>query len=425
MSSRLSMLLIIALNCRLLFAQDTADASADRLPNVAAVVTVYYHNSHADVLVSRILEGENLDGNSRRPRLKLASLYVDQTFEQPPHRKDKSRELAARHGVRLSPTITDALTLGTGKLAVDAILLIAEHGDYPVSDTGQTVFPKRRFFDEIAKVCTASKRGVPLFCDKHLADTWADAKANYDTAQRLKMPLMAGSSLPVLWREPPADVPRGAKLKQIVATSYHTLDAYGFHALELVQSLAEQRAGGETGIAAVQCLTGDEVWKAEARGVYDRKLLDAALRHLKFLKIPAGKRVEDLAKEPVLWVIDYRDGLRANIFTLNGAVGDWCAAWSYADSDRIDSTRFQPQELRPFGHFSLQMQGIEQLFHTGRPAWPVERTLITSGLLDELLISKKHGGLRRETPNLAIRYQSDWRWREPPPMTPERPLTEQ
>lgn len=304
-------------------------------------------------------------------------------------------------------------------------MLVAEHGDYPTSDTGQTIFPKRRFFDETVKVFETSGRGVPVFCDKHLADNWTDAKMIYEAAQRLKIPLMAGSSLPVLWRVPVRDVPRGAKLKQIIGTSYHTLDAYGFHALEMVQCLAEQRAGAETGVAAVQCLTGDKVWEAELRGVYDRKLLDRALTHLKFTKIPVGKRVEELVKEPVLWIIDYRDGLRANVFTFNGAVGDWCAAWSYADSDSVDSTHFQTQEYRPLGHFGLQLTGIEQMFHTGSPAWPVERTLLTSGVLDELLISKRQGGTRRETPNLAIRYQSDWRWKEPPPMPPDRPLDKQ
>ncbi len=421
MTARCCGLLIGVLSGLPLFAQETKTPS-DRVPTVAAIVTAYYHNSHADVLVGRLLQGENLDDKEPRPKLKLVSLYVDQYLDAPPHRLDRSRDLASKHRFRVSPTITDALTLGTGKLAVDAIMLVAEHGDYPTSATGQTVYPKRRFFDEIVKVCESSDHVVPLFFDKHLADNWSDAKANYDAARRLKMPLMAGSCIPLTWRRPAVDVPRGAKLKQIVATSFHTLDAYGFHALETVQSLAEQRAGGETGIAAVQCLTGDEVWKAESRGVYDRKLLNVALTHLKFIKIPAGKRVEDLAVDPVLWVIDYRDGLRANIFTLNGALGDWTAAWSYSDSDKIDSTLFESQESRPLGHFGLQLHGIERMFHTGQPTWPAERTLLTSGLLDELLLSKRQGGPRRETPHLAIAYSPHWRWREPPPMPPGRPL---
>ena len=217
---------------------------------------------------------------------------------------------------------------------MDGVLLIAEHGNYPVSDTGQVVYPKRRMFEQIAATFRASGRSAPVFIDKHLADNWTDAKWIYDTAKELNAPLMAGSSLPVLWRYPPDDVRRGAKLKEIVAVSYHTLDAYGFHALEIVQALAERRAGGETGVASVQCLTGKAVWEAEKSGVYDRRLLDDALSRLKERPLPPGKKIEELVSEPVLFVINYRDGLRANVFTLNHAVGEWAAAWRYAGHEK-------------------------------------------------------------------------------------------
>ena len=178
-----------------------------------------------------------------------------------------------------------------------------------------------------------------MFIDKHLADNWTDAKWIYDTAKELNAPLMAGSSLPVLWRYPPDDVRRGAKLQEIVAVSYHTLDAYGFHALEIVQALAERRAGGETGVASVQCLTGKAVWEAEKSGVYDRRLLDEALSRLKERPLPPGKKIEELVTEPVLFVIHYRDGLRANVFTLNHAVGEWAAAWRYAGHEKSNEKK--------------------------------------------------------------------------------------
>lgn len=70
------------------------------------------------------------------------------------------------------------------------------------------------------------------------------------------------------------------------------------------------------------------------------------------------------------------------------------------------------------------MKGIERLMHTGRSPWPVERTLLTTGLLDLLLVSKRDGGQRLETPQLHIEYQTDWDWHEPPPPPPNRPLQE-
>ena len=384
--------------------------------SIAAVVTTYFHNSHADVIVSRLLEGYTLDGQGERPDLKLVSLYTDQVPAN-----DKSQKLAARYGFKIYPTVAEALTLGTGKLAVDGVLLVAEHGDYPRSPTGQIVYPKRRLFDQIAGVFRTSGRAVPVFCDKHLADNWQDAKWLYDTAKELGAPLMAGSSLPVLWRYPPVDVERGAKLREIVGVSYHTLDAYGFHGLEMLQVLAERRAGGETGIQAVTCITGDAVW-VEAGRLYDPTLLEAAMARLRDRR-GGDKPLREIVPEPVLFHIEYADGLRTNLLTLNGAVAEWAAAWRYADN-RVDSTLFWTQEARPFMHFAYLVKGIDAMFQTGRPTWPVERTLITSGTLDALLISKQRRE-RLETPQLQIDYQTDWNWRQPPDPPPGRPITEQ
>ncbi len=407
-----------AWSVRLVWGQSEASSEkvSERIPHVAAIVTEYRRNSHADLIVSRLVQTDTLDGRGRVPRLKLASVYTDQIPAT-----DISRSLATEHRFRISPTVRDTLTLGTDRLAVDGVLLIAEHGAYPESDTGQFQFPKRRLFAEISAVMSESGRTVPVFHDKHLADNWEDAKWIYDRARELKIPLMAGSSLPVLWRDPPVDVRRGAKLKQLVAVSYHRLDAYGFHAVEAVQALAERRAGHETGLAAVQCLTGAAVWDAERRGVYDRQLLDAALSRLQASPLLPGRSLQEIVPKPVLFVMDYRDGLRANILTLNDAVAEWSAAWQYADGT-VESTLFRTQELRPFMHFTYLLQGVEQMMHSGQPAWPVERTLLSSGALDALLISKRDGQQRLATPWLDVRYECQWNWKQPPPPPPGRPL---
>lgn len=377
-------------------------------PAVAGITTEYRPNSHADVILSRLLQTDTLDGQGRVSSIQLNCAFTDQV---PPN--DISRQLAKEYGFRIADSVSDALTQNTDRLSVDGVLLIAEHGRYPMSDTGQKQYPKRRLFGEIVNVFKRTGQVVPVFSDKHLADTWQDAKWIYDTARQHNIPLMAGSSLPVLWRYPPTDVERGAQLEQLVAVSYGRLDAYGFHALEAVQSLAERRAGGETGVASVQCLTGDAVWQAEAAGVYDRHLLDTALGRLKDRPLPPESSLKDLAREPVLFVVDYRDGLRANIFTLNGAVAEWAVAWRSADGV-TDATLFRVQNVRPFMHFAELLQGIEKMMHSGRPTWPVERTLLTSGMLDALLISRRDGGRRVETPWLDIQYQSEWNWQQPP-----------
>ena len=395
-------------------------AGVTKLPpkRIAAIVTEYRHNSHADVIVGRLVESHTLDGKGEFPNLKLVSLYTDQMPAS-----DTSRDLMRQNNVPVFTNITGALTLGTDRLAVDGVLLIAEHGNYPENESGNVIWPKRRMFEAVAKVFRASNTSVPVFCDKHLADNWRDAKWLYDTAHELKSPLMAGSSLPTLWRRPPADVRRGANLTQMVAISYHTLDAYGFHALEMVQCLAERRAGGETGVRQVRCLSGKRVWEAVANGTIDKGLLQAAVVPLEGSPVKGGDRsLMEMAKEPTAMIVDYRDGFRASILTLNGAVNEWSVAWH--EDGKTKATMFWTQEARPFMHFSYLVKGTEQMFHTGKPSWPAERTLYTSAILDAALISLKRGGKIVSTPYLNIPYQSDWNWQQPPPPPPGRPIHE-
>ncbi len=398
----------------------SAQSSAKEAPRkTAAIVTAYYHNSHADVLVSRLLQTQTLDGKGETPQLALVSLYTDQVPTT-----DISRKLAAEYHVPICKTVEDALTLGTGKLAVDGVMLVAEHGDYPRSETTQIQYPKRRLFEQVVKVFEKSNRVVPVFIDKHLSDNWEDAKWIYDTAQRMKIPLMAGSSLPTLWRRPAADVKPDDELKEMVAVSYHTLDAYGFHALEMAQCLAEHRHGGETGIVAVQCFSDDAVWKAGEKKVYSVELMQAALSRLG-RPVPADKKLSEIVPHPDLFVLEYADGLRVSVLTLNGAVGEWSVAWRTKKNPSVESTLFYTQEARPFMHFGLQLKGIEKMMLTGKAVWPVERTLMTSGALDALLVSKKQGGKRIETPQLKFGYESDWKWQQPPAPPPDRPIDAQ
>ena len=118
----------------------------EKIP-VAGITTLYQRNTHADVLIGRILDTDTLDGRGRSSDLKLLSLYVDQVKDA-----DVSRALADKHGFRSFEQVGKTLTLGTNKLAVEGVMLIAEHGEYPISDSGQMVYPKRRLFGEVFKV---------------------------------------------------------------------------------------------------------------------------------------------------------------------------------------------------------------------------------------------------------------------------------
>ena len=98
---------------------------ADR-PKIAGIVTEYRKYSHAQHICDRFLEGYGWNSRHHRPPMDLVSLYVDQRPEG-----DLSQDRATRfpHMV-IYPTVADALTLGGSDLAVDGVLLIAEHGTY-------------------------------------------------------------------------------------------------------------------------------------------------------------------------------------------------------------------------------------------------------------------------------------------------------
>jgi hypothetical protein len=391
-------------------APDALKPAPDAAPKkkVALLLADWFKGSHPDVLFTRIFQTYSRDGRGVSSKLQIASVYRDL-----PSEKDLSALYSVEHGFAISSSVQQALTLGTGKLAVDAVFISTEWAPYPISDTGQFVYPHRRIFEECVKVFKASGRVVPVFIDKHLADTHADSQWIYDTAKEMKIPLMAGSSVPLCLHAAEANVEEGAELKQIVGISYHTLTTYGFHGLEMTQALAERRKGGETGIKQVRCITGEAVWEAAGKE-YDPALLEAALEKAG-PRIPKGKTLQTAVKEPILFVIDHVDGLRVNLFTLNGAVAGWSAAWSYKDG-RTAATLFASEAKHDRIRFDWQMKGIEDMVLSGRPSWTAERTLFSSATLDAGMISKRDGGKLVPTPFLMQSYKPDWSWHPPAEM---------
>src|SRR5205085_5609327 len=249
------------------------------------------------------LDGFAPDGKEK-PGLRLASLSVDQ-FPQ----DDLSRGLAARHGFRLCGSVAEALTLGGETVAVDGVLIIAEHGDYPDNEKGQKLYPRRKFFAAVADVFRRAKRSVPVFVDKHLSATWDDAKWVYDTALELFCPLLAGSSIPLTWRRPKLMLPKGCDLTAAVQLGYGPFEGYGFHALEGLQCMAERRSGGETGVKAVTCLRGPAMWEAMAAGRFSQALLEEAIRRAPAHAVGDYKELSAKAEDAGVILVEYRDGL--------------------------------------------------------------------------------------------------------------------
>ena len=388
----------------------TAEQARPR-PKIAAITTAYHYLSHAYHIVGRFLDGFDLHDGQRlhRPDFEVASLFIEQTPAN-----DLGRDKARRHGVRQSPTVADALMLGTGKVAVDGVLLIAEHGDYPFNPKYQKLYPRGRLFREVLDVLKTFDVSPPIFIDKHLSWDTDEARRMVDAAKAARVPLMAGSSLPITWRLPELEVPLGLKWKEAVVASRGEIEIFGFHALESLQCMAERRdrGGHPQGVKAVACFQGAAVWEAEDRGLWSKDLLRAALSRSHTLNpgdvrqntrdfVPPPGRPSFLP-DPIAFVVDYVDGFRGTALILNGHVDDTSIGLRLdRDRDPIASTLFYlpaPPGARFFDPLVLR---IEDFFRTGHPPYPVERTLLTGGMLDALLESRLLDGRRIETPSLA------------------------
>ena len=399
------------------------NAEAPPRPKIAALASTYYYLSHAYHIVGRFLDGFVVhDGHGlHKPPFEIASLFTEQVLPA----TDLGRAHAAASHVRLSPTIADALTLGTGKLAVDAVLLIAEHGEYPYNEKLQKLYPRGKFFREVLDVIRSSGSPVPVFIDKHLSYSRAEASEMVAQAKALNIPLMAGSSLPVTWRFPALEIPLERTFKDVLVASRGDLEIYGFHALETLQCMVERRKrnGKPQGVSAVTCLEGDAVWEAGDRGVWSWELLEHALgrshsRNIGDIKQntrdymppkPPGRDQQTKFRHPVAFVVEYVDGLRATVLILNGHIDDTNFAARISDSkggDTIVSTLTYLPAPPGACFFDPLVLRIEDFFRTRKPPYPLERTLLTGGVLDVALESRVRDHRRIETPELAaIDYQ--------------------
>ncbi len=365
---------------------------------VAAVITEYRENSHADVIIGKYLEGYNQDGQPPGPRSKIVSMYTAQVPDN-----DMSRAKAKQHGVPIFRTIYEGLTLRTGKLAVDGVLLIGEHGDYPLNDKGQKLYPRFELFLEIADVFRQTAQSVPVFNDKHLSYSWIKARRMVEISEELHIPMMAGSSVPVSHRDPEVDLPWGATVKRAAAVAYGGKESYAFHMLESLQSMVERRQGGETGVASVECIDNDAVWAYLDRTPWARRLMESAISHSK--RRQPGE-LKNLVKEPTAYLIHYRDSLEAATFMLNGAVRDFTVAVDVEGRSEPVSTLMWLEGGKPYRHFACLSKQIEKMFESGTPTYPVQRTLLVSGVLDFCMESRFQGYKKLETPELAVRYES-------------------
>ncbi|PYI89720.1 MAG: hypothetical protein DME26_00495 [Verrucomicrobia bacterium] len=369
--------------------------------------------SHAQHFIDRFLEGYGWQGRHYRPPLELAALYVDQFPEN-----DLSRDRARRHGVKMYPTIAEALTLGRSKIGVDGVLIIGEHGAYPKNEKAQTLYPRSKFFQEIIGVFKQSGRAVPVFNDKHLSTNWDECVAMVRASKELGFPFLAGSSLPVTWRIPSLEMPLNTPLAESVCASYGGIDAYDIHGLETAQCMSERRAGGEVGVRSIHAVRGRKVWEMLEERETTHELLLAALARSHTCRAPQGYTcaLPDLnwlrrnCKSPVAYFIQHLDGFKTTLFILDELLQDFNYAGKAKGPGEIISCQMYlpmpPVRTTLADFFNPLVNNIERMIHEGAAPYPIERTLLTSGMVIFAVESLYRGQVPVETPELKVAYRA-------------------
>ena len=390
--------------------QERATETRRRL---AVITTEWRYRSHAWHMAERFLVGYPKQGRWHRPPFDVVAAYVDQHPEG-----DLSLDRSKEFGFPIFKSIAEAVRCGGDKLSVDAVLIIGEHGDYPINEIGQKQYPRYQFFKQVTDVFRKDGRAVPIFNDKHLSWNFDWAKEMVATSHELGFGFCAGSSLPVTWRMPAIDLPHGAEVEEVLGVAMGAVDIYDFHALEMIQCMAERRRGGETGVVAMHALRGDAVWSALETGSWkaggwDPKLFEACLSRSQTLaqpktfshRYPTVPQMREWVKEPIAYRFEYADGLKGTMLLMNGLVGDFNFAARLKGQAEPLSTLFYLPPNPNVTYSAALMSKAEETFLTNKAPYPPERTLLTSGLVAAGLKSLSVGQKRIETPHLAVRYQ--------------------
>ena len=369
--------------------------------------------SHAQHFLDRLTQGYPWGGQHRAPRVEVASVYIDQFPEG-----DLAKGRIAKHRLRQFPTVEEALTLGGSKLDVDGVVIIAEHGDYPTNQKGQTRYPRYDWFKKTVKVFEDSGRSVPVFNDKHLSTKWDECVEMVEDSQRLDFAFLAGSSLPVTWRLPSIDMPYGAKLSESACVAYGGKDSYDIHALETAQCMSERRAGGEVGIRSVHALKDNAFWDelAKPEREVSRRLVVSALSRSHNLPVEGGyptapvtfEWAREALPETLGYLVEHDDGFRTTMVLTD--IRDFNYAGYRTDTDEIVSCQmYLPMPGRgstTADFFHPLTDHIETLIIENRAPYPVERTLLTSGMVIAGINSIHQGYVPIQTPEMKISYQA-------------------
>jgi hypothetical protein len=384
-------------------APDVVAQTAQQRPRIACLVSFWgLPTSHADWIVNKLLDGYWWHGAHTPSRVDVVSVYIHQF-----NTSLLGQKVCKAKNIPIFKTVGEAVTLGGKELAVDGVVIVAEHGNYPTDLKGHWLLPRWWIYQQVIQVYEQSKRSVPVFNDKHLSYNWDDAKWMFDKSRELNFPLTGGSSIPTYFRRPEIDLAIDTPIKNSIVVGDAADEGAIFHCIDTLQSFVDRRMGGETGVKSVQSIRGPETWKWVESNPWAFNLLEAVR---KTFELKPGYFQE--GRRPNVCVVEYNDGTKAAVISGNGV------GWTYAGeiAEQKDPTIVSmlgfPGPIAQYHAANAYEHWITEMMLTGKEPFNAERLLLSTGIVNNYMESNWENGRysavgrRIETPFMNMKYHS-------------------
>ena len=365
---------------------------------IAAITTAYFKYSHADDIITKFIEGYA----DRRAASPAALRGREPARSSSSPRRDIGRGMAARYGIPLFDSARGGADARAAReLAVDGVLLIGEHGDYPHQREGAAALPA-------APALRGDRRGLPPLGAERaglqrqaLLLRLGRRRVDVRPVARAGLPDDGGLERAGRLAAAAAGVPARASRS---TAPWRSASAASRPTGSTRSSCSRPSSSG--GAAARRAWRPCNAWKAPRPGTRPRRgagaptCSPAALRHVPGRQGP-GRGVADLRRadpEAVVFLVEYGDGFRAAAYVARGLVAEFAFAAEVAGRAEPVGTWCELNKPQR-DHFSFLCNHIEVMFRTGRPSYPVERTYLVTGMLAALMDShaRAAGASRRRT----------------------------
>ena len=372
-------------------------------PRIAVLASYWaFPRSHADWIINKLLDGYWWDGAYTPSRVEVVSVYIHQLDES-----QLGQKVAKAKNIPVFKTVGEAVTLGGKELAVDGVVIVAEHGNYPTDLKGHWLLPRWWIYQQVIRVFEHSKRSVPVFNDKHLSYNWDDAKWMFDKSRELNFPLTGGSSIPLYYRKPEIELDIDTPIKHSIVLADAGDEGGIFHAIDVLQCFVERRKGGESGVKSVQSIRGPGTWKWVEQNPWAAKLIDAVTKNF---ELKPGYFQENA--EANVCIVEYNDGTKAAVISGHGVGWTWAGDIDGRNEPTIISMLGWPGPFDQYHASNAQPHWITEMMVTKKEPFNAERLLLSTGITNHYMDSNWENGRyspvgrRIETPFMNMTYRS-------------------